>query len=522
MAKQTPYVHGRTGLAKHASTAAFTTARAVTSHIRRRFHTHYRGKYRFAPFVFGFDLTLLGLAAMLVGLNIYLFTALPAPLDAFRLDLMSSELRTVAPVALEARVTPVGPDPREDVRLFWKLPAGAEVLEAYPPLGDDGSVYFGSMKSGQASSSRLVVRLLTSQSVATFSFRVQDRETTVNGIASRRITGSGLIFEPVLPLASVKRDVPILYRVKNNTNLPIEDVRIGSDSIGRLEPSEERVISFLPTTQGPVRIQADVKGIRVIDRIETYALLASDPAGVRLELAPSDGTSLSLMANAQRPASVAIWHPGLPDAGHLRIVEIPTGRTEITLPVQPSIDATSWYAFPFMKRSDGNAFGALVAAPISTPFTIHTTGRYYAVSGDQIGIGPLPPQVGETTKLWIGLRLGPTTADLSNVRVRIKLAPGVLVTGRDALADGGSFTETDTELIWNLGYMPTDADGAGASFEIQLTPNKSQKGSVPVLVESVVAEAVDVRADLPRIANDGFVDMNLPEDEVGKGRGVVE
>jgi hypothetical protein len=416
----------------------------------------------------------------------------------------------------------VGPDPREDVRLFWKLPAGTEILEAFPPVGTDGSVSFGSMTSGQSSSSRLVVRLLTPQNVATFSFRVQDRETVVNGIASRRIIGSGLVLEPLIPLGSVVQEAVILYRLANETNLPIDDVRIGADPVGRLEPFEERVIPFFPTTQGPVQARASVKGVTVVDRLESYALLSSDPTGVRLSLNPSVGSELSFRVSANRPASVAVWHPGLSDAHHLRVLDVPAGETDIRLPVQPVSGVSEWYVIRFQKRPDGNALGTFASAPISTPFTIHTTGRYYAVSGDQIGIGPLPPQVGEMTKLWIGLRLGPTTADLSNVRVRIKLAPGVLVTGRDALVDGGSFTETDTELIWNLGYMPTDSDGAGASFEIQLTPNKSQKGSVPVLVESVVAEAVDVRADLPRIATDGFVDMNLPEDEVGKGRGVVQ
>ncbi len=532
MAHQNHELHGRTGLAKQASTAAFTTARSMTSHVRRHYHRRYHGRYPFAPLVFGFDLALLAIASILVGLNIYLFTVLPAPRDAFRLDLITPELRTAAPVALEARVTPVGAGPHQDVRLFWKLPSGTEVLEAFPPLGDDGSAYFGAMTSGQSSSSRLVIRLLTPQSVATFSFRVQDRETVVNGIASRRISGSGLVFEPVLPLTSVQRDVPVLYRLKNDTNLPIENVRVvGGQSLvdgqpelmlERLEPYAERVVSFRPSAANVVTASAFVRNVAVINRRESYALLASDPTGVRLELAPSDGVTLSLIANAERPASVAIWHPGLADEDHMRVVEVPVGRTEIKLPVQASADASLWYAFPFTKRSDGNAFGALSVAPISTPFSVHATGRYYAVSGDQIGVGPLPPQVGEVTKLWINLRLDPTTADLSNVRVRVKLAPGVNVTGRDALVDGGSFSQTDTELIWNLGFLPADGDGAAASFEIQLTPDESQKGTVPALVESITAEALDVRANLPRTATDGFVDLNLPEDELGKNRGTVE
>src|SRR5262245_8638974 len=103
MANSPEQVHGRTGLARQASTAAFTTARTITSHARRHYHARYHGRYRFAPLVFGFDLALLAIAAILVGLNIYLYTVLPAPLDNFRLDLVTPELKTAAPVALEAR-----------------------------------------------------------------------------------------------------------------------------------------------------------------------------------------------------------------------------------------------------------------------------------------------------------------------------------------------------------------------------------------------------------------------------------
>lgn len=525
MANKDHQVHGRTGLAKHASTAAFTSARTITSHVRRHYRARYHGKYRFAPLIFAFDLTLLGLAAILVSLNIYLFTVLPAPKDSFRLDLITPELRTAAPVALEARVTPIGVGPHEDVRLFWKLPPGTEVLESFPPMASDGSAHFGSMTAGQATSSRLVVRMLTSQPVATFSFRIQDRETTVSGIASRRFAGSGLVYEPLLPLGSVLRGAQVLYRVTNETNLPMDGVRVLRDGedffIGTLEPFEERIIPFTPDPSATVRVEGSVAGVSVVDRVESYALLASDPTGVRLALRPSEGKELSFHVSADRPAQVAVWHPGLQEEHHLRVLDVPGGETDIRLPVEPTTDATEWYVIPFQRRPDGNALGAVSRAPISTPFTIHAAGRYYAASGDQIGIGPLPPRVGETTKLWIGLRLGPTTSDLSDVRVRVQLAPGVSVTGRDALPDGGSFSQTDAELIWNVGYLPADSDGAVASFEIQITPTIEQQGSIPALITSVTAEGLDVRANVVRNAVDGTVDMSLPEDELGKNQGAV-
>ncbi|HVO32671.1 MAG TPA: hypothetical protein VMU17_02070, partial [Elusimicrobiota bacterium] len=123
-----------TGIAIHATTAAFTTARAATSHLRRRYREKYLGRYRYAWLVFGFDMSLLGLAAFLAILNIYLFSVLPAPIGDMRLVFKAPPIYTAQPIALDAQVSSAASTTRRGVSLQWLLPPGTEILEAEPPL----------------------------------------------------------------------------------------------------------------------------------------------------------------------------------------------------------------------------------------------------------------------------------------------------------------------------------------------------------------------------------------------------
>lgn len=521
-----------TGIAEHATTAAFTTSRAITSHMRRRYRERYHGRSPYAPVLFLFDLALLGLATFLVAVNAYLFVAVPAPLEGYRLDLLAPALSSAAPLALEARVSATGDGPRRDVRLRWTFPPGTEILQSEPPVARDGEVHLGTLAPDETLSSRVVVRLFHPQGQVRFGFVIVDADGSIEGEATRTLARSGLRFEPLVPLASVVRDSDVPYLIRNDTSMPLEGVTVAAapptsiDGLSelrfaRLEPFEERVVSVRPSRTSPIEFLTAVRDVPLVSRVESYALLSDDPVGVQLELEPSGGAELAFRVRADRAASLAVRHPGLRDRDRTRMIDIEPGDQEIVIETDPGAVGT-WYVVPFVRMPEGNAIGRVVSSPITTAFSIHASARYFATSGDQIGVGPLPPRVGEPTRVWIGLRLAPTTSELSDLRVRVRLAPGVRVTGRDALPDGGSFSQTDRDLVWNVGTLPADPDGIGAFFEVEIIPAESDFGTVPALVELVRADAFDPRAGTRRESAYGLVDMNLSEDELGKNLGKVE
>jgi hypothetical protein len=416
---------------------------------------------------------------------------------------------------------------------MWDLPPGTEILQSDPPLSDEREAFLGKIEPGKSVSSRLVVRLFRSPGSVRFGFKLSDDRGSVTGAETRRIDGSGLVFKPLFDVSAIPKDGEIAYLLQNQTNMILDAVNVRAVSggsfeegrsitVGSMQPYSERVFIFKPDAASAILYEASAQNTVLVQTQDPIALLESDPTQVRLTLQPSSGSEARLIVQASRTADINVFHPGIADEGHLKTFVVPEGRTELRIPVSASVDPGSWYAIPSAQWPDGVRGGYLSRGSITTPFMISTSARYYASNGDQIGIGPLPPVVGEATKYWVQLKLAPTSADISNLRVVARLGRNVRVTGRDALPDGGTFVETDEGFVWSTEYLAANALGATASFEIELLPDAGQKGSVPVLIESVIAEAQDVRSDIKLESRATGVNANLPDDELGKNRGTVK
>ena len=73
--------------------------------------------------------------------------------------------------------------------------------------------------------------------------------------------------------------------------------------------------------------------------------------------------------------------------------------------IKPSVEAE-------IEAAAGETFiqeGEKVNAPLSTDLSLRTEVRYFTPEGDQLGRGPLPPTVGETTKYWVFVQVYNTT-----------------------------------------------------------------------------------------------------------------
>jgi len=81
-----------------------------------------------------------------------------------------------------------------------------------------------------------------------------------------------------------------------------------------------------------------------------------------------------------------------------------------------------------------------MAAPeqfkISTFLKIHAESRYYTEEGDQLGRGPLPPKVGQTTKYWINFFLTASPNAVKDAVIKAHLPAGVIWTGKTNVVEG--------------------------------------------------------------------------------------
>ncbi|MEX2090707.1 MAG: hypothetical protein WD989_01070 [Candidatus Paceibacterota bacterium] len=112
--------------------------------------------------------------------------------------------------------------------------------------------------------------------------------------------------------------------------------------------------------------------------------------------------------------------------------------------------------------------------------------------------GPLPPEVGKDTYFMVHWQIINPGNDMNSVRLSGVLPPGVIWENATSVTVGQSepiFNSNTSEVIWNLGVLPSGIGMIGdryeASFRIKIKPSSNQLGSVVTLVKNVKFTATD-------------------------------
>ncbi len=174
------------------------------------------------------------------------------------------------------------------------------------------------------------------------------------------------------------------------------------------------------------------------------------------------------------------------------------------------------------------AYGTSVTTPLVTSVVLDSFGRYTAPSGDQLGRGPLPPLVGETTKYWIFWNVRGSFSPLTNVHIEGELGQNVVFTGRETVSqNGGVNYDTSAGTIkWSATRLEptlsTTSAIVGIAFELALTPDTSQAGTIATLLKNIRLTGTDANTGAFVSASGANVTTNLPSDAMATGLGVVE
>jgi len=163
----------------------------------------------------------------------------------------------------------------------------------------------------------------------------------------------------------------------------------------------------------------------------------------------------------------------------------------------------------------------------ASTLSLQAFARYYSPDGDQLGRGPLPPEVGETTKFWVVWHIENTTNEVSAVRVEGLLPVGVLWTERMSVSRGGavSYDPTTRRVVWSVESVPPfpdEEDLLGASFEVSLTPTEAMIGTSPVLIGDLRIRGNDALAGTALSEQLPDVTTDLSRDIFGRGKGTVQ
>lgn len=543
----------QTGIAKYTSTVALAGARSITSHFRAWFHRRYKPRYRFAGLVFGFDVFLLAVAVALFAFNAMLLFQAIFPRDA------GIHLAFRAPIVRASDATPVDVDLRvadaqwhEDVALRVRVPEWVEVLHAEPALRKDGSVFFGSLGPGEERSVRLLLRVravrgrevpfafsLTQKGLFGIPVLVTGQETRVVGSSALAavpatasdaivsggsvpilITNDGSVSIPLATLRVVRKDGAPNARFNSGDAVFVNTLSAHSSQLVFLDIGETSASSVLLGWE----LQDGAQAVDALDR--SFDVSPPGKVAIREPLRSIAGQEEAIVSydNAGGLARLFVAHPLQLTHNAFHLYPLPSGSGNVSIPLDPShaVSSTEWSVIPIFSMGSRSVLGRRVVGRFTATFPFHAEARYYSALGDQLGIGPLPPNVGEVTSYWIVWTVGPTESALNQLLLSTTLPENVRATGKYASAGGGTFQTDGSSVTWTVPKLAaTGGETVTFAFEVKLTPTRGMKGKVASLINESAATAFDSRTGDALEAHATGDDTNLSQDAKGKGKGII-
>lgn len=148
--------------------------------------------------------------------------------------------------------------------------------------------------------------------------------------------------------------------------------------------------------------------------------------------------------------------------------------------------------------------------------------RYFTNEGDQLGRGPLPPQVGQETKYWAFLQITNSTSKIENLKLSADLPSDAVWTGKSSVSYGQniSYDSRNRRITWTAKSLPAHSQ-VGIYFEIALTPTNNQLGTHPLLLTNINLSAHDAYIDEDIAVAVHDLDSSLPNDFLAQQRGTA-
>lgn len=137
--------------------------------------------------------------------------------------------------------------------------------------------------------------------------------------------------------------------------------------------------------------------------------------------------------------------------------------------------------------------------------------------------GPLPPRAGTSTSYTVFWQIENSWNTLENVKVRSILPSNVKPTGNIFPEDAKlTYDSSSRELVWTVGNLePFQGSGDEVpltlAFQIELTPNESQRDKTALLIEEAEISGQDIFTSELVSEKAIKVDTSLPDDETVTG-----
>ncbi len=134
---------------------------------------------------------------------------------------------------------------------------------------------------------------------------------------------------------------------------------------------------------------------------------------------------------------------------------------------------------------------------VNSQLSLKTTALFYTSQGDQIGVGSVPPVVGEYTSYWIIIKVNNTNNKIKDLKVTAKVPAEIEYTNIYNVTDGDklSFNETTRQIEWHVANVNALAGilnpSPEARIQLAIIPTPDQVGKSPLLMSNISATATD-------------------------------
>lgn len=189
---------------------------------------------------------------------------------------------------------------------------------------------------------------------------------------------------------------------------------------------------------------------------------------------------------------------------------------EIVLNVEVSVGKTGGVA------EQTKVIGNPIRFAINSDLALDAHTRYYDKDGNQLGAGPLPPQVDQKTEYRVFWTLTNTLHEVQDVVVSTDLPDNVVWLNKFEVSAGEViFSGSGNTLTWKLNRLPLDVKEVRLSFAVELTPTAKQIGTVAPLTKKMTLTALDVATGGKIIQTINPITTAADRDPLAADKGVV-
>ncbi len=159
---------------------------------------------------------------------------------------------------------------------------------------------------------------------------------------------------------------------------------------------------------------------------------------------------------------------------------------------------------------------------LKTNLNLTAKAYYHDVEGNVLGEGPLPPEVGKTTKIYIAWDLTNSLHEARNISVSATLNNAVVWSNETDISVGElNYNEEKNTVTWKINRLPIIINQASAIFAIEFTPTNDDLNKFIKFTSTTTATALDKKTADQLIITKNILSSALEHDKYAEGKGMV-